>query len=219
MNITKPAFITFTGADRSDLIPGMQALAARYPIEWGILIDSDLQGQALFPVRQTIQDIRSAGLRLSAHICGTAASDIVGGRDPQLDLGGFARAQINHGRQGSSDACIENSYLFGVRYAVRPILQCSGAFPDDTRVDWLYDISFGTGIKPSTWPNLHSERPFCGYSGGLGPATIRDALPAFLVTPGLAYWIDMESGVLTDGNFDLEKCEAVCKAVYEEKAR
>ena len=28
------------------------------------------------------------------------------------------------------------------------------------------------------------------------------------------YWIDMESGVRTDGLFDLEKCERVCRLVY-----
>lgn len=218
MNTTKPAFITFTGADRSESIPGMQALAARYPIEWGILIDSALEGQPLFPNRRELHAIRSAGLRLSAHICGAAASDIVNGRDPGLDLGGFARAQINHGFHGSSAGDIENSYLLCARYAVRPILQCLGAFPDDARVDWLYDISFGNGIKPAAWPELHSERPFCGYAGGLGPATIGDAIRAFQVKPGLAYWIDMESGVLTDGKLDLAKCEAVCKAVYDEKA-
>lgn len=34
------------------------------------------------------------------------------------------------------------------------------------------------------------------------------------IAPGAAYWIDMESGVRTQGRFDLAKCEAVCRAVY-----
>jgi hypothetical protein len=28
------------------------------------------------------------------------------------------------------------------------------------------------------------------------------------------YWIDMESGVRTDDRFDIEKCRAVCEAVF-----
>jgi hypothetical protein len=211
-----PAYITFTGIDRADLLPGMLALSARYPIEWGVLLDAAQEGAPLFPPATVRRVLQGAALRLSAHICGGAARAIVEGGDPALDLTGFSRVQINHARAGSSDSEIFNSARFAARHGVRAALQCQGEFPSDLRVDWLYDVSFGTGVRPTSWPAVDARLPFCGYSGGLGPDTVRETLPKFPIAPGAAYWIDMESGVRTDGRFDLAKCEAVCRMVFDE---
>ena len=216
---TAPAYITFTGIDRADLLPGMLALSARYPIEWGVLFDVAQEGAPLFPPAAVRHILQGAALRLSAHICGGAARAIVEGTDPILDLAGFSRVQINHARAGSSDSEIGNSASFGARHGVRAALQCQGEFPGDLRVDWLYDVSFGTGVRPTSWPAVHPQLPFCGYSGGLGPDTVRETLPRFPIAAGAAYWIDMESGVRTDGRFDLAKCEAVCRIVFDELPR
>lgn len=213
-NTNKPAFITFTGVDRADLLPGMQALSSRFPIEWGVLIDPDRDNQPLYPDRGARQAFQSSALRLSAHICGPAASSLARGLDPQLELKGFARLQINHSRNGSDEATIQNVHAFGSRCNIRVALQCQRAFPTDDRVDWLYDVSFGSGKMPDTWPAVVSAHPLCGYSGGLGPANVVDRLKRFPVVPGVPFWIDMESGVRTAGRFDLEKCAAVCEAVF-----
>ncbi|MBP1205229.1 hypothetical protein JOD97_003271 [Duganella sp. 1411] len=210
-----PAYITFTGIDRADLLPGMLALSARYPIEWGVLFDLAQEGAPLFPSEGVRRVLQSAPLRLSAHICGAAARSIVETGDAALDLAGFCRVQINHGRAGSSDSEIHNSALFGARHGVRAALQCQGDFPTDARVDWLYDVSFGTGVRPATWPAAKAGLPFCGYSGGLGPDTVFDTLRKFEIGAGAAYWIDMESGVRTGNRFDLAKCEAVCSIVFD----
>ena len=53
-----------------------------------------------------------------------------------------------------------------------------------------------------------------GEPGGIGPDTVGEILARIAAPPGALYWIDMESGVRTDGAFDLAKCEAVCRAVY-----
>lgn len=216
---TPPAFITFTGVDHGDLLPGMQALSARYPIEWGVLFDAAQEAAALFPSAAVRAALRGAPLRLSAHICGAAARAIVQGGDPALDLAGFSRVQINHARAGSNDDEIRNSARYAARQGARAALQCQGDFPDDLRVDWLYDVSFGTGVRPSTWPAAHARLPFCGYSGGLGPDTVRATLSRLPIAAGASYWIDMESGVRTDGRFDLAKCEAVCRIVFDELPR
>ena len=214
----RPAFVSFTGADRADLIDGMHRLAAAFPIEWGVLVHPDKAGQPLYPSEEELRAFRRSGLRLAAHICGAPAQAVVEGRDPELSLGGVARAQINHGFEGSRQAQIANACAFGARRGVRPVLQCQGAFPADQRVDWLYDVSFGAGVTPTSWPTVPSLPPFCGLSGGLGPDTVVDVLTRLSVADTTPFWIDMESGIRTDGAFDLEKCHSVCRAIYGEDA-
>jgi hypothetical protein len=210
----KPVFITFTGADNVDSIPAMQSLSARYPIEWGVLIDPARQRNPLFPREETRDAMVRAGFRLSAHVCGELARSIVDGLNPPLAIGGFSRLQINHGRAGSNMQEILNSIDYGARIGVRPALQCQGAFPSIMGVDWLYDISFGTGVQGTDWPPLTTAQPFCGYSGGLGAENVQSRLQRVAVSPGIPYWIDMESGVRTNGRFDVAKCQAVCEAVF-----
>lgn len=211
-NIAKPAFITFTGVDRIELIPGMLELAAKYPIEWGILIDPAQEDKTLFPNSEIRNTILSSKLRFSAHVCGKPALAIANGHEPGIDLQAFSRLQLNHSREGSDESAIANAYSFSIRHGLRLALQCQGEFPKDTRADWLYDVSFGTGIKVTEWPPIKYAHPFCGFSGGLSPQTITESLSRFDATA--EYWIDMESGVRADGLFNLEKCEQVCRRVY-----
>jgi hypothetical protein len=209
-----PSFVTFTGIDDSTLLPGMLALSARYPVEWGVLLDTAQEGAPLFPPVAVRRALQGAPLRLSAHVCGGAARAIVEGRDPELDLAGYARIQINHSRSGSSDSEIRNSGRYAARNGVRAALQCQGEFPAEASVDWLYDVSFGTGQRPTTWPAIGARQGFCGYSGGLNPDNVAAVLAHLPLAEDAAYWIDMESGVRTGNRFDLAKCEAVCRAVF-----
>jgi hypothetical protein len=214
--IQPPAFIAFTGIDRAALLPGIRALSRRYPIEWGILLDPDQEDKPLFPDAATRAALMAdRALRFAAHVCGEAARTIA--NDPlaaTIDLAGFSRVQVNHGFHGSSATQADNVARFGRLHGVRTMLQCLDEFPDDARLDWLYDVSFGTGVRPSRWPVLPSDGPFCGYSGGIGPDTVAGIVAAIAAPEGVLYWIDMESGVRSDGLFDLVKCEAVCRAVF-----
>lgn len=211
-----PAFIAFTGIDDPALIPGMQALSARYPIEWGILVDDAQTDKALFPDLGARSAFLSArGLRYAAHVCGEQARRIA--QTPEnvsLDLSGFQRVQVNHSFSGSTPEQVEATVRFGRMRGLRTLLQFSGSVPEDCRLDWLFDVSFGMGIKPDGWPALRVNGVFCGYSGGIGPDNAAAIVAAINASMGAQYWIDMESGVRTDGAFDLAKCEAVCQAVY-----
>jgi hypothetical protein len=209
-----PAFVSFTGVDRASLLPELEMLSSMYPIEWGILIDPAREGQPLFPTDEVREEIGRAGLRLSAHICGEPARLIADGHDPALNLAGFSRAQINHSRSGSGAAAIANVARYGALAGVRPGLQCQGAFPEVTGIDWLYDVSFGTGAKPVSWPDLMSAQTFCGFSGGLTPNNVQNVLAQLRVAPGVPYWIDIESGVRSSGSFDIDKCAKVCELVF-----
>jgi hypothetical protein len=210
--IVKPAYITFTGVDRTELIPGMLTLSARYPIEWGVLIDPEQEEKQLFPTTSERKALLASALRFSAHVCGQPALDIAKGCEPGIDLGGVSRLQLNHSREGSSEEVIANAYAYSARQGLRLALQCQGEFPDDTRADWLYDVSFGTGIVVNEWPQVTHAHPFCGFSGGLSPQTVAESLTKFNAASD--FWIDMESGVRSDGLFNLGKCEQVCELVY-----
>lgn len=211
-----PAFIAFTGVDRTLLIGDLRALSRRYPIEWGVLVDDDKAGEPLFPDAHARRDLlKGEGLRWAAHVCGRDARKIA--NEPEtvtLDLSGFQRVQVNHSLSGSTPEQVRNTWRFGRQRGVRTMLQCNGEFPDETRLDWLFDTSFGTGVRPTAWPRLVKDGPFCGYSGGINPGNAAEIVAAIGAAKGDLYWIDMESGVRTDGWLDLDKCETVCRAVF-----
>lgn len=218
MTFTPPAFIAFTGVDRLELRDEMEQLANRYPIEWGILIDESPRGSTLFPAPDIVRDLlEGSTLRWAAHICGALATRIASGEEktPQALLRQFGRLQINHGFSGSTPAQARHCSGYASLVGARAVLQCQGEFPRDNEVDWLFDVSFGRGSRPAAWPSLPGGGTFCGYSGGINADNVRDILAAIAAAPGSTYWIDMESGVRTDGLLDLGKCEAVCRAVFD----
>lgn len=213
----RPAFVTFTGVDCVELIPGLLALSARYPVEWGVLIDPEQEDSVLFPRLEERLEVQSSGLRLSAHLCGAPAAAIAEGRPPgALHLSGFSRLQINHSRKGSSEDAIANCHRFASALGMRPALQCQQGFPDEPRVDWLYDVSFGLGHRPTRWPPLGPPSVFCGYSGGVSADTVTSTLAALPLTEkdDRNFWLDMESGVRTNDRLDLKKCEQVSRLVF-----
>lgn len=212
-----PCFIAFTGVDRPELLPGLKRLSARYPIEWGLLVDPAQEDKPLFPVR-TVREalLAERDLRWAAHVCGDAARAIAATPDTAPPPpAGVQRVQVNHSFQGSTSAQVAAARDYGRRLGVRTVLQCQGEFPAEAGVDWLFDVSFGTGVRPERWPSPPTAGgAFGGYSGGLSPDTVVEILARIAAPEGALYWIDMESGVRTDGAFDLAKCEAVCRAVY-----
>ncbi|MGV7120371.1 MULTISPECIES: hypothetical protein [unclassified Sphingopyxis] len=214
----KPSFVAFTGVDSAMLISDMQTLSRHYPIEWGILIDDAKSDDPLFAdVDIRARLLESSGLRFAAHVCGEQAGLIANEPDhATIDLTRFQRLQVNHGFSGSSLQQVENCIGFGRSRTIRTMLQALDRFPDDTRLDWLFDTSFGTGKTPDAWPPLPATSgPFCGFSGGIRSENARSVVDAIAAPEGAQYWIDMESGVRTDGRFDLGKCEAVCRAVFD----
>lgn len=214
--IHPPTFIAFTGVDSADCLLGMKELARHYPIEWGVLIDDAKVDDVLFANSELREELLAAsGLRYAAHVCGEQAGYIANSPEKAgLNLAGFQRLQVNHSFSGSNLEQIENCVRFGRTQTLRTMLQCLDNFPTDTRLDWLYDTSFGTGKSPNRWPPLPHGGPLCGYSGGIRAENVREILSAISALRGSQYFIDMESGVRTNGRFDLEKCEAVCKAVF-----
>jgi hypothetical protein len=69
---------------------------------------------------------------------------------------------------------------------------------------------------PARWPIPEPAATFVGYSGGLGPETVADALTAIKRQhpESVPFWIDMEGAIRTDDAFDASKCRQVCEIVF-----
>jgi hypothetical protein len=228
----KPKFITFTGIDARTDVERVEYLSMTYPVEWGILFSERNQGKVnRYPALTDLihlmgSPILNKGLNLSAHICGRYSRTIMEqGADIPIEFflrAGFARTQINvadgetmvHGDIRPERAA---DFAKAIR-ADKAIVQCRGNFPDDPRVDWLFDVSGGAGIQPKSWDaHALTSSAFCGYAGGIGPDNVVDILERISWThpEGKPFWIDMEGNIRNDADWlDLDKCEAVLRAVY-----
>lgn len=210
----KPEFITFTGVDNFTDPTGLVQLADDYPVEFGLLFSPKRQGmEPRYPSLETIAWLaEELPLRWAAHLCGDDARVALrlGVSPHDRLLHHFQRVQINTrepidrpGEIGSWAACRN----------LRAIIQTRGAFPLVSGVDVLFDASGGRGIEPAAWPEAVNAT-FCGYAGGLRPDNVANAVLAISMQ-ATRYWIDMESGVRDERDrFSLEKCRAVCEAVY-----
>ena len=211
----RPLFITFTGADDDTDLEGMYQLAHEYPIEWGILFSPKRQGSGRYPslgfVRRMLSEI-GGGTRLSAHLCGGDARAVIERGESPHDVmlaRYFWRAQINTADTSVDPAAIAQ---WGDKVSLMPILQCRGDFPLLKGVGVLFDASGGRGIAPKAWPKAPAR--MVGYAGGLNPSNVAEAVAAINLVSS-EYWIDMETGVRDENDrFSLEKCRAVCEAVY-----
>ena len=212
-----PEFITFTGLDELTNLDRVRDLSNRFPLEFGVLFSPKRQGSdPRYPGEKLLGQLRRRThlLHLSAHLCGEHARSVVRMSEARVKLDGFARVQVNH--DDPHDGAI--AQFARNRAGALPIAQTRGdVFPNSVTVSWLFDRSAGTGVAPSSWPKHPGKGRLVGYAGGIGPDNVREVLEA--IDSDGPYWIDMESGVrsvdfLGRDWLDLDKCEAVCLAVY-----
>ena len=204
----KPQFLTFTGIDADTDFTRVHDLSQVYPIEWGVLFSPERQGEEpRYPAQDVIDRFREVPVGKSAHLCGGHSKAIMAGNPLPFPLIGFDRVQVNS-RKPDPEAIVR----FAIAHSVTPIMQVRELeFPEDEGVAMLFDRSGGFGRPPEAWPK-HPGSSLVGYAGGISPDNILDVLTA--VDSSGPYWLDMESGIRTDDRLDLDKCEAVAKAVY-----
>lgn len=214
-----PDFITFTGADANTCRERMRLLSSLYPIEWGVLLSPSKQGiDPRFPAGEALRELRRMAntVRMSAHLCGGYARAAMDGEpvETPIDLWAFDRVQVNHTAPNAASLV-----RFQKRAEVGGIIaQCRGrTFPAGTRVHWLFDCSGGRGERAKFWPPHPGDGITVGYAGGITPDNVLDVLEE--IASAGPYWVDMETGVRTAEAFDLDKVEAVCRAVYGERGR
>jgi hypothetical protein len=223
-----PDFITFTGLDARTDLDRAVALTRRYPIEWGVLFSPTRQGRdnrypddngtlsRIFwsPLARSEKNLGA----LAAHLCGEHSRHVMSGLRPNppppVDLWFCRRVQVNHAAPNPA-AITKFRRGWGVPHGIAQTTAM--AFPQDTRVEWLFDRSGGRGAAPGEWPRHPGGNRRVGYAGGIGPDNVVAVLES--IAADGPYWIDMETGVRTDNWLDLDKCEAVCRAVYGEAAK
>lgn len=221
----KPLWITFTGLDERTDLKQCKILSDQYPIEWGVLVGGRL-GKSRYPTDKVLAEILRSPLQLAMHMCGPAAKWMNDGM-PILEtppegvstvamtyLNRVNRIQVNRARgqydlksiwKGASHLRSDQKILVQHRGETLPFSR-----PDD-RIHYLHDESGGKGIATKEWAHPSYRTNFVGYAGGLNPDNVAVEVARM---PANNFWIDMETGLRTDDWLDLDKCRAVCEAVY-----
>lgn len=239
--MTQKFLCTLTGADDRVDPEMLASIADRYPIvEWAILFYPKSTGGPRYPSYDWIDDLAAASkgkLNLSAHLCGSYVDDFL--RKPlfsedkgddllqwNLRKWGFGRIQLNAYliHPGGN----ETNDVFTARDAIKatkvPVI--TQYWEEHSRI-WfhlrdlpnhqvLFDGSRGNGKRPQGWQCPLPDTA-CGWAGGLSPATLRKDLETFkkLSTTRDFWWVDAESGIRTDNEFDKYKAEEMLKIATE----
>jgi hypothetical protein len=215
----------------------MLTVAKDYPfVEWGILLSTNKSGSPRFPSYRWLIAFADSNaeqqLKVSAHLCGGTVRDYIDrGRAPAWLVHPawrfvFNRYQVNtHGIahpmhpeyparvKAVGKECIvqmdnENNHLLDA-------LSAAGC-----KVSALFDLSHGAGTLPSEWPAALNVP--CGYAGGLSPRNVKEQLARIeqVVGDGTV-WIDAETHLRTDEQFDMGKVTSFLEAAapYAEVSR
>lgn len=221
MNINK---VTITGADDKVNHEDLIALSKQYPfVEWGILFSQAKEGQPRYPqkewVAKFIDFIEKNNINLSAHLCGQYSRDILEKNFTYfLTICSvlFKRIQINYNFKYSHNYNLETLQRWTAQNAENKIIlqynkSNSTALVPFPNLNILYDSSGGRGkeisdIKPPF------DGYYTGYSGGITPDNIEAICQQISGLYGQTdVWIDMENGIRTNNEFDLDKVEKVLR--------
>jgi hypothetical protein len=232
--------VTFTGANNTTNPMDLLQFANEFPqVEWGILLSESRMGEGRYPDWDwlyALAEIKNENpkLKLSGHICGKWVRHVCHGNWTILDdfssHGIFNRFQLNFSpyiknikdkffkalkedRVRLDGEGNERQFIFQLNSLKNKLLNT--AWEQDIPAYPLFDCSGGKGIMPNAWP----ERPnyYCGYAGGLNVNNIKEQLLSIQDSAGEqnrdnAFWIDSETGVLTNEVLDFDKCRKIMEA-------
>ena len=223
--------VTITGADNKVFASDLFSLQVDYPfVEWGILFSKSKEGQQRYPSSDQIRRFVLNGLNLSAHFCGWWSNQVL--KSNNFDLitqlhPNYKRVQLNYNfaHYGHFDfrplfnycnyKFLDRSIILQANQSnliVHDIAKRSDKCPGN--LHFLWDSSGGRGkeIKSINYPYEN----YTGYSGGINIENIHDICNLITNSPDDdEVWIDMESGVRTNNEFDLNKVEQILKACRE----
>lgn len=222
--------ISLTGADDKVSLAALAKLSAQYPfVEWALLYVPHNEGAPRNPSRAWRQAFFRAQLRgySAVHLCGRQAFEelLMGTLPAEILLADRLQLNINARKQDFTDAevlavfrksldlgpDIILQYHEGTATVIREFLR---ELPSSVlrRVHILMDESKGTGkVLSAASPPPRLEQMYCGFAGGLAPDNMDWAL-SLMEQGAKLYWADMESGIRTDNEFDINKARRVLEA-------
>lgn len=229
--------VSLTGADDKVSPHALSAMSERYELaEWAILYFPEREGLPRNPSAAWRNEFLALGLEFTAaHLCGQQVFREI--LDPVMstvriaDLTRYRRIQlnINARHQDFTRDEVLSVYRALHQAGLRLIFQYHEGSKEvietfmselnlDEQInhDILFDCSKGKGVRPSVWRgHLDSccDYMFYGYAGGLAPDVLEVELPKISAAAqpvrDYPFWIDMETGIRTDNEFDLMKVERV----------
>jgi hypothetical protein len=225
--------VSLTGPDDRTDMRALAELGARFSfVEWALLYVPHNEGAPRNPTRawrEAFFDSAAPGSR-AVHLCGSLAfEELLAARLPAEVLrANRLQLNVNARRRDFSDEQVLDIYRRALDLGPDIILQRHAdtavladrfvaGLPaaDKPRVHVLLDDSRGGGKAPDTWQRPSTlDGVECGYAGGIGPQNVVTVLES-VNGDTHPYWIDMESGVRTDNEFDLAKAQAVLRAASD----
>ncbi len=228
--------ITITGADDNISPQDPINLSKLYPfVEWGLLFSPKKQGTPRYPTQEWLEELITLRfkdrmlsgfkneVKFSMHLCGTWVDLAFEGSSLVQKLlekyNFFQRIQFNCRGHKKYKIDYPNFLPSHKTYIFQHEPTNPGPFQTakdaGLKCAILFDDSGGKGILPTEWPypDLHNT---CGYAGGLGPDNLYQQMMSIHLRSGMKkVWIDMESGVRTNNNFDLSKVLS-CLEAYKD---
>jgi len=202
--------VTITGADDNVNILKLVWLSKIFPfVEWGILHSKKRQNSPRYPSQAWMESFALASpdyVKRSLHICGAVARSATKGILKDVPFMGFGRVQVNGYMTGQAEQLKKLNYFCKVILQCRKEEELPLVVKDSQlleRAHILFDPSGGRGIETVSWPATPKGCKL-GFAGGINSDNILDVLKAIGPRP-LGAWIDMESGVRTNDEFDLDK--------------
>ncbi len=221
--------ITFTGVDDETDFNRLVSIQQRYPkVEFGVLVSRKWveNGKRYLSPFKT-KELRGLGLRLSAHLCGSIARDVLrmggfsntGDFSEIIDM--FSRVQLNVSNYDEPENMSPyilpgplQEIIIQQAFNHNTFMLCRIASGDCISI--LLDGSGGNGIDTPINMPIYLQNVHVGFAGGISPDNVVAKVQEITSLPHVnRFWIDMESGVRTNDRFDLDKVEQVCELVYE----
>lgn len=209
--------ITFTGIGPDIDVKTLLKIQKEYPIvEWGVLLSENWKenGKRFFDPYELYR-LKYQGLNLSCHLCGHIAKRALNNDwGPAFEIckssfAMFQRCQLNIAGYKDNPAKLDiripdtlNEVIIQQKSATEIDLWCSGL--PNHQLSVLLDASGGRGID--TPVRVLNTSLKVGYAGGINPDNVCEKLHYLMSEPmAQNFWIDMESGVRTDDEFDIDK--------------
>lgn len=226
--------ITFTGVDMATDLSRLEEIQKQYPFaEFGVLtsFNSAINGNR-YPSPLWFDQLNNRHLNLSLHVCGKAATCLLNNQWYILPIlthynsTRFKRIQLNVANKTNYFPATKNFPYFVKELIIQQYSKdymdtykfLKNNCDDNNKIVMLYDPSDGKGLLNDFVYFANMVR--CGYTGGLNESNIAEVLTRFLqIKNNQTFWLDLESGTITDLWFDLDKVEnilSICKPIIEQ---